>query len=775
MALATIGETILVAGAPSVGAEVTVTIVAATAGTAFGYTTVATEGGRRRAATDATGAWSLGSVAPNVGSSGDVITSPSGTVYRIDVRHRDGTVMVPRFVEVPDSVGPHDIVDILTVAPDAIVDSAVEQAIDTSAASLGGFVQQLLTDGDVETVLPDWTDASVASSAFDALAVLGGKLVVPSPETGGNQGTNAAGHGFIYKDFASLGSWAGTRVSVSGYWTGERPYEATPLIHIDTTTDEYGLGVWPISDFAPGTPGNQSVLWLGAIGRDNTFFDDFLQLAVPFSDLPDELGGLVVEKRYKWELRSWDGEWSLWIDGYLVGDWLPIPTALLGSTVHGMALDNNQSDGNYGAGGAREANKGALEGPFVVARIQAQDGEPVAVGRQLDDALRYKADERLKVDRAGDTITGDLLVDIDGVGVIALEEDILGGAALTVTQDGDTDTTVGLGSISGVGALSLGDGAGNQAYLVHAGDDILLTPGKIQQSTAASASTDLVRLNEAVLKSLFDANTILAATSDNTPVALTVGASTVVGRAASGGIVALTPAQLRTIIDLAAQIGATAVGGDLTGTVSNAQITAGAIVNADINAAAQIDGTKVNYATVNAQGATELATDAEALGLASTSRVLTPSNLAAVLAALFAADATFTSDRLSLENADGKIRIETDANDSAATNHYRGAETYPRAVVGHLGQFSLSGLFAGLGVADPDTYWFRSLTTAGVWTASGGGIEGIGKGVVFTEQSDPSAPAANGATLYARDNGSGKTQLCVRFNTGAVQVIATQP
>jgi hypothetical protein len=40
---------------------------------------------------------------------------------------------------------------------------------------------------------------------------------------------------------------------------------------------------------------------------------------------------------------------------------------------------------------------------------------------------------------------------------------------------------------------------------------------------------------------------------------------------------------------------------------------------------------------------------------------------------------------------------------------------------------------------------------------------------------DPAAPGANAGRLYFRDNGSGKTQLCVRFNTGAVQVIATEP
>lgn len=40
---------------------------------------------------------------------------------------------------------------------------------------------------------------------------------------------------------------------------------------------------------------------------------------------------------------------------------------------------------------------------------------------------------------------------------------------------------------------------------------------------------------------------------------------------------------------------------------------------------------------------------------------------------------------------------------------------------------------------------------------------------------DPAAPAANAGRMYFRDNGGGKTQLCVRFNTGAVQVLATEP
>jgi len=44
-----------------------------------------------------------------------------------------------------------------------------------------------------------------------------------------------------------------------------------------------------------------------------------------------------------------------------------------------------------------------------------------------------------------------------------------------------------------------------------------------------------------------------------------------------------------------------------------------------------------------------------------------------------------------------------------------------------------------------------------------------------TETTDPIAPAVHKGRLYYRDNGAGKTQLVVRFPTGAIQVISTEP
>lgn len=44
----------------------------------------------------------------------------------------------------------------------------------------------------------------------------------------------------------------------------------------------------------------------------------------------------------------------------------------------------------------------------------------------------------------------------------------------------------------------------------------------------------------------------------------------------------------------------------------------------------------------------------------------------------------------------------------------------------------------------------------------------------LTERADPAAPATNNVRLYARDNGSGNTQLVARFPTGDVQSIALE-
>ena len=61
------------------------------------------------------------------------------------------------------------------------------------------------------------------------------------------------------------------------------------------------------------------------------------------------------------------------------------------------------------------------------------------------------------------------------------------------------------------------------------------------------------------------------------------------------------------------------------------------------------------------------------------------------------------------------------------------------------------------------------------WEASVGNMAVFDVPIRFLEEiTDPAAPSADQAKMYIRDSG-GKTQLCVRFATGAVQPIATEP
>jgi hypothetical protein len=73
-----------------------------------------------------------------------------------------------------------------------------------------------------------------------------------------------------------------------------------------------------------------------------------------------------------------------------------------------------------------------------------------------------------------------------------------------------------------------------------------------------------------------------------------------------------------------------------------------------------------------------------------------------------------------------------------------------------------------------------SLTILGVPTGTtdlqyqGNFIQSVGKYLEILERADPANGPADSGRLYCRDNGAGKTQLCIRFNTGAAIVIATQ-
>lgn len=54
-------------------------------------------------------------------------------------------------------------------------------------------------------------------------------------------------------------------------------------------------------------------------------------------------------------------------------------------------------------------------------------------------------------------------------------------------------------------------------------------------------------------------------------------------------------------------------------------------------------------------------------------------------------------------------------------------------------------------------------------------LSGSVQTILGSEVTAPSAPDADGAVMFFRDSGGGKTQACARFNSGAIQCFATEP
>lgn len=124
------------------------------------------------------------------------------------------------------------------------------------------------------------------------------------------------------------------------------------------------------------------------------------------------------------------------------------------------------------------------------------------------------------------------------------------------------------------------------------------------QLTAAEYNAMVADQILRLLKSLFDANTILKADSDNTPVALTLDEQRILGRITAGSITGLTAAQIRTLINV--EDGATKYPDtgeqaflDADHTKLNG-IESGADVTDAVNVASSIHGVAAKATPVNA-------------------------------------------------------------------------------------------------------------------------------------------------------------------------------
>lgn len=160
------------------------------------------------------------------------------------------------------------------------------------------------------------------------------------------------------------------------------------------------------------------------------------------------------------------------------------------------------------------------------------------------DALTtYNAGDTWKVIEASSDLWGNV-VEIGDM-IIAIVDRTGSGntdADWTVVQANLDGAVIGPSS-STSGYFAIWDGTTGQLLQDGAG-----APGTMAYETATDYLTTAVAATDYVAKADFNANTILYATTNDTPVALTVGASTVVGRAAAGAIVALTATQVMGIL-----------------------------------------------------------------------------------------------------------------------------------------------------------------------------------------------------------------------------------
>ena len=101
--------------------------------------------------------------------------------------------------------------------------------------------------------------------------------------------------------------------------------------------------------------------------------------------------------------------------------------------------------------------------------------------------------------------------------------------------------------------LIIRDTRANQPAFGVAGRLYYVTDESVLERDSGSAWEDVsasADLSAYVAKELFDAQSVLAATSDDTPAALTVAEQTLVGRKTSGNVAALTATEVRTLLSV---------------------------------------------------------------------------------------------------------------------------------------------------------------------------------------------------------------------------------
>lgn len=245
----------------------------------------------------------------------------------------------------------------LAVSPTRTIDQPIYQSLDV------GWPLVYQMDS-----LTGWTQGSdVIPAAYDVVTIVGGALTISSPGSGvNNSATEGAGHGFVYRAFPDAYA---SDFKVGCYWSGVRPAEGTPVIHVDLTKAEGALGMWPVSDVLPASGGDESVWLLANMGDTNA---NFASVQDARSLTAAELDHYNDDRRAWLEIYSVGTKCWAVLDGVHLGVEVTIPVNLRGSVNHGIEVDNNQctvTPKDTVAPYPRVADVPAAYGPLVITKL----------------------------------------------------------------------------------------------------------------------------------------------------------------------------------------------------------------------------------------------------------------------------------------------------------------------------------------------------------------------------------------------------------------------
>ena len=500
-------------GAPPRQIQCWLKLVAGVDQEAFGYTSTTSLGGADLYEPDNTGLVTFAGLTPNVS------ITPAGTVYKCTTVFPDGSRIV-EFIEVPNQAGPLDFDDLLTTEPSDLPPAGAVNAelggVLTGTVGAAAYVADSVTTaaiapeavtatelaGEVAGIVDPLTDLTGWDNAYDfdpvafddvQLVKIGNRywLTCPDPDDGPNNVANrAAAHGARYKDW---GAWAADNVRVRVYWSASRPAEATPLIHVVEGTTSFGVGMWPFYDLYPAAPGATSVWLLGVIGSNNTNFPgagyDYALLTADelakYSDTSNPSAPVPID------LVSVGNTVTVWVDGVRIpGLSITVPVELRGSSVHGVAIDNNQLDGAGGTGGTRPADFPAACGPFSVTPVLAAGvattpdwaGAPDVreKGATFYGPLRVEATEPAYEPGGVQPVVA-LRAAITDLGVVEVR-DQSGVIEVAVEQDDGDEVT--LGALLGQPSVGFSDGTHTTFMRLHDAGELRVTDDLIVAGAA---------------------------------------------------------------------------------------------------------------------------------------------------------------------------------------------------------------------------------------------------------------------------------------------------